>query len=449
MKKKVEIRLNPKQEEFLRKLNDRRYKYGFYIGGMGAGKTFIGCLAGLLYSISYSDSLGLVGRYVERELEATTKDTLIRLAKKLGVYKGKNEHKGEVYVYARGSEGSDVSDTSTILVWCLMAQRREDERKFLSLELSWFFIDEASELRDDRIYKMLCSRLRRVSGIRKGWVASNPVPTSHWLYNVANESGDTFVVHASMEDNWMYLPADYIEAMKRMDDSWRAVYVEGKWGAVRSVNSPFNVFSRRVHVFNEDEFKVDLGAPVYRGWDFGFKHPACVWFQVDEYGRFLVFREFLGQTMTLQSFVGRVLAISNREFAGADFIDYGDIQAFQMVDVAYGMSRAEFLRRFGIALHGRLVTDEEGIEVIGRLLTTHIDGRPMLMFSDKCHILIDAFTGGLELDKAGRIKNSGIYVHLWDALKYGICNVVSRSPIQKIDWREIKTPTWLNEFVLD
>lgn len=446
MRKRVEIELNPKQAEFLRLLNDDRYKYGFYIGGMGAGKTFIGCLAGLLYSIKNGDSLGLVGRYVERELEATTKGTLIRLAHKLGVYKGKNEHRGEVYVWARGSAGSDVSIVSTILCWALMAQNREDEKKFLSLELSWFFIDEGSELRDDKVYKMLQSRIRRNVGPRKGWVTSNPVPTTHWLYREAVEGNRSFVVHASMEDNWMHLPKDYIEDMKRMDDTWQAVYVEGKWGAVRSANNPFGLFSRKLHVFKEGDFKVDLSSPVYRGWDFGFKHPACVWFQVDESGRFLVFREFLGQMMTLQQFVAKVVAISSREFGGCEFIDYGDVQAFQMVDVAMGMSRAEFMRRFGINLYGRIVTDDEGIETMGRLLSTQIDGKPMLMFSEKCHILIDAFSGGLELDKSGKVKSTGIYVHLWDALKYGICNVLSRRPQVAIDWEEIQQPTWLTEF---
>jgi hypothetical protein len=211
------------------------------------------------------------------------------------------------------------------------------------------------------------------------------------------------------------------------------------------------------------------GQPVVRGWDFGYRRPACVWLQYSPMsGRVWVLRELLGQNVDTHSFRDLVLYLSGErsmdyllkrpvavEWVNAlranprlpsppwfdltgepiQFIDYAGPEALQRRAAVEGEDSArvdsEILGEEGIRLGVYHVTVKAREKIVRRLLMTKPDGHPGLIVDPSCRDLALGLGGRIVFAKAtpedplpAGPKKDGYYEHLHDALGYALCNVV-------------------------
>lgn len=74
------IELLPKQKKFLANcLYNEEAKFLWYIGGFGSGKSFIGCMTGIILSYMYPGNLGIISRSTLVDLKNTTQRTFFEI----------------------------------------------------------------------------------------------------------------------------------------------------------------------------------------------------------------------------------------------------------------------------------------------------------------------------------------------------------------------------------
>jgi hypothetical protein len=196
----------------------------------------------------------------------------------------------------------------------------------------------------------------------------------------------------------------------------------GEMGVDRSGAAVFANFNPSLHIVDESEVEEILKSvpSMYRGIDFGFYRPAAVWGILDEWSRLIVVGEYLGQSEPLDAFVQRLKRIDVERFGGKRVLaDYHDPHSTYTTDVVK-VDRAEILRESGLnpvpALGGSV---ESGILLMQTLMDRLVMGKPLLMVSSSCRLLIEGFRGGYVWDENGKKpKKTGVYEHLFDALRY-------------------------------
>jgi PBSX family phage terminase large subunit len=401
-----EYEVTPKQREFL----ENRARFRAFIGGWGCGKTTAGCLEAIRVSLMYEGASGLVVRKTFRELVQTTLGVLFDLMPWELVW-SHNKREGKIEI------GLPQWKKPSVIYYMSL----DDKKKLEGLNLGWFYIDEAVEV-EEEFWVTLLGRLRHPVGPRRAWITTTPPSYGHWIYKWFNRGGDFAIVQAKTYDN-PYLSSDYIRMLEDLfqGDDYRK-YVMGEMGADRSGSVVFANFNPSLHVLDESEVEEILKSvpSMYRGIDFGFYKPAAVWAILDEWSRLIVVGEYLGQSEPLDAFVQRLKRIDVERFGGKRVLaDYHDPHSTYTTDIVR-VDRAEILREHGLnpvpALGGSI---ESGILLMQTLMDRLVMGKPLLMVSSACRLLIEGFRGGYVWDENGKKpKKTGIYEHLFDALRY-------------------------------
>ena len=156
---------------------------------------------------------------------------------------------------------------------------------------------------------------------------------------------------------------------------------------------------------------------IWRGWDFGYHHPACVWAQVDGFGQLNVLAELLGEEIVINDFAKQVKSISKKLFHGFDFLDAGDPAVRYTSDKSQRTS-ADILRAMDIRIQTRPMLVKDGINIVRNLLIPLPDDQVRMKINTKCNLLIDGFLGGYTRDDEDKPEKDGYYEHLFDALRY-------------------------------
>jgi len=165
---------------------------------------------------------------------------------------------------------------------------------------------------------------------------------------------------------------------------------------------------------------------VYRGWDFGFRRPACIWGQVTETGVFHLLGEHIGNDITLIPFANQVLTISSAHFPGATFEDWGDPAVRQRSDKSEKTS-LEKLADLNIRLRYRVgVTVKAGIDTIRDLMSATTDGLIRFKVNATCRNFIDGASGGYIRDPiSDEPLKDGEYDHAQDCVRYLVQGIFS------------------------
>lgn len=179
---------------------------------------------------------------------------------------------------------------------------------------------------------------------------------------------------------------------------------------------------------HERNLRYDSRHPViFRGWDFGKVHPACVWIQVSG-PEINILHELMGTEVQLEPFALEVIAKSRMWFPQVmKFIDWVDPHGTAEKDD--GRASVKVLKECGINVkYQQLGTYEveDGILLVGKQLIRIVPGgRPALCADPKeCPILCDAMRGGYKRNARGKIIADGYYEHLADALRYDIFGIM-------------------------
>jgi PBSX family phage terminase large subunit len=275
------IEPTPKQQEFI--TSDARYTC--YSGGFGAGKTMGGCLRGLLLS-QFPGNFGLVGRSTYIELRDTTRRTFFEVCPP------------EFYDESGGGQWKPSENHLKLINGSEIIFRHLDtisEKELLSLNLGWFFIDQAEEI-GERVFQTLQSRLRLATvPNRFGFIVCNPEP-GNWIYmnwrkpiEEGKPKPDHHLVESSSFDN-PYLPKDYLQSLlASYPAEMQKRFIEGRWDAFE--NQIFPEFDRNIHAINPFDIPNDWEKIV--AVDHGLVNPTAALFTAIDYdGNIIVFDEY-------------------------------------------------------------------------------------------------------------------------------------------------------------
>ena len=260
-------------------------KFSCFSGGFGNGKTTAGCLKAIALS-QYPNNFGLIGRLTYPELRDTTQRSFFELCPP--EYYDK-EHGGE---YRRSEEKVRFSNGSEVIFRHLDTV---SEKELLSLNLGWFYIDQAEEI-GERVFLVLQSRLRKNDVPRRyGFVTCNPEP-GNWIYQRFKKpfdegtlSNDYHYVSATTMEN-PHLPADYVPTLlESYPEELVKRYIEGQWEVFEGQIYP--EFHRESHVIKP--FKIPQEWEKIVAIDYGMVNPTCaLWAAIDYDGNVFIYDEY-------------------------------------------------------------------------------------------------------------------------------------------------------------
>lgn len=396
------------------------------MGGFGAGKTKCGTWEVLDQSIRFPGNRIAVMRDTMPDLRDTTMATFF------------DECPAElIYTYRRKENVVMLTNGSEIIFRSFRqyatSARNQNQSKLKGLNLGGFYVDEMNEITGDE-FRLMQGRLRLQVPVNLagetfkhfGIGTTNPTNEQHWIFEMfAGPQADKKnyrLVQASSREN-PHLPPDYIPNLERSyPASWVSMFIDGKFGQMIRGKPFYEGFRMEFHA--KHRVLVQPSITVHRYWDFGWHRPAVVWAQVNGEGRWRLIRELMGYNQHIQSFVPKVLEISNTHFGGYQFQDYGDPAGNQQNDKSQRSTIKILSEDFGINVISRGSQIKEGGDIIQKKLITVIDGEPALIVDpEHCPTLVAGFVGGYARDEFGEVIKDGYYEHLHDALRYGAINV--------------------------
>lgn len=422
----------PKGSIFHRACYDPKYDTVLYLGAFGAGKSLALVQQFADMAMAYKGSRYLIVRKRYTDLRDTTLVTFFESVDP------------RLYTYNKSEHEATFINGSKILFRGL-----DKMKKVGSLEVACVGIDEAYELTYDD-FKMLKARARQkgipadISG--KVIMSSNPcdigknINSDAWMYVyfVAEPKTDPhkyrgrFFVQANSLEN-PHLPPDYVaNLMRDYPASWVRRFIYGEWGTVPKGDPVFSNFQRDFrggpwHV--DKDLQVIKGVPVMRAWDFGWHHPATVWFQLDPDGRVLVHDVMMGTNEYIRQYAPRVMAHSTSDlFAGHIFYpeDFADHAGHQHKDSADKTSIEILEDEFKLRMSTKPAHVSAGLEMIQKQMNLVIKNAPGIVFHPRCEVLISGAEGGYCRIRPTNGENmvvtpykDGFYEHPWDALRYG------------------------------
>lgn len=325
----------------------------------------------------------------------------------------------------------------------------KDVKKFKSLEITWYWIDESIEVADD-IKRMLKNRIGRFPAIkdypelidgqetpRWGIETTNPPDVTHPTYSNFKwdtpppgpvPEGESLKNHAGFwqppRENIPNLRRNYYEDLKNDyadHPDWVDMYVEGRPGIIAQGKLVYNNFRRDIHVA-KSPLKWS-GIPLYRGWDDSGNIPACVVAGMPTVGRLHVFKEFCSDKMNIVDFAKHVVASCNEAFPNAKWVDWDDPAGHNEFSTKDGgfTSNAKLINgAVGLSLKPSEQNLTARINSVDDALA-RIDG---MLIDPSCVRLINGFLGGYCYPEVGV---TGVYrdrpdknrfSHVHDGLQY-------------------------------
>lgn len=279
-----QIEPTPKQTEFI----TSTARYSCFSGGFGSGKTVAGCLRSLVLS-QYPGNRGLIGRLTYPELRDTTQKSFFEACPP------------EMYDEAQGGQWKPSENYLRLVNGSEIIFRHLDnvsEKELLSLNLGWFFIDQAEEV-GDQVFRILQSRLRlNTVPNRYGFVICNPEPGS-WIDTMFrkpvlegkrdNPSEQFHFIDSKMTDN-PHLPPDYVQSIiDNYPEDMRKRYVEGRWDVFE--NQIYSEYDSNVHILKPFDIPKEWERII--AVDHGMVNPtAAIFAALDFDGNVFIYDEY-------------------------------------------------------------------------------------------------------------------------------------------------------------
>jgi len=331
--------------------------------------------------------------------------------------------------------------------------RPGDMKKFKSLEITGYWIDESIEV-DEGIKRMLKNRIGRFPRkcpVRFGVETTNPpdvdVPT-YWQFrwNVIppgpKPEQEPLENHAGFwqppGENEKNLPLDYYDQLRldyRDYPDWVSMYIDSKPGIIVQGKPVLNNFKREYHEAKEP--LVWTGGLLYVGWDHSGNCPAAVVLQVPSPRRVQVLREYYSDKLGIVDFGNEVINKINMDFPNAQLEHWGDPAGEARYSKKEGgfTSNAELLRQeCDIDVRPSEQNLKVRVEAIEQPLA-RING---LLFDPSCRLLINGGIGGYCYPENKSIMGEFLpnilknkYSHVWDALEYIMAHLFK--PIKRQD----------------
>lgn len=284
----------PKQQEFMTSvLNPKGSKYTLYCGGIGSGKTLIGCITMLSMAVLHPGDY-LIARQFYPELKITTLKTFLEVCPP------------ELIEEYRVADGIVRIKAVNGKISNIIFRQLEEPDKLRSLNLSGFYIDESSQV-SEAAFMLLQGRLRG-PGLRKGFLTTNP--NGHdwqyqWfvkqdLFNSPDIKTQFKLIRAPSTEN-IHLPDGYVASIMQTWSPERIKReIEGSFDAFEGM--VYHEFRRDVHVIQPFVIPQDWKRLI--GIDHGYRNPAAwVWGAIDYDENIYIYREFYEREWLIEEII--------------------------------------------------------------------------------------------------------------------------------------------------
>lgn len=427
----------PKQQTFLDSaLDPAGAKYTLYCGGVGSGKTLIGCITVISWAVMHGGDY-IIARQFSPELLVTTQKTFFELCPPELII----EHRvAERLVRLRSANGE-----ATILFRGL-----DEPDKLRSLNLSGFYIDESTYVSEDS-FLLLQGRLRNKKGLRKGILTSNP-RGHEWNYkwfvkqdHLSDPSvkAQFALVRAPSTEN-THLPEGYVKSML---GSWSEDRVQreimGSFDAFEGAVYP--EFRRDTHVIRP--FAIPEGWTKVCGVDHGYRNPAAwVWGATDYDGNLYIYREFYEKEWLIEEIcrLGKDKRPSVRHLMAGERIEGAYIDPSTRARRAKdGRSDWDWYTEYlpkNLPLIKANNAVGAGVDRLKSLFRPQPNGKPRIYIFDTCTNLVEELTNyrysELKPGQAGDLNDKEapqkVNDHACDALRY-LAMSLPESTVKKED----------------
>jgi hypothetical protein len=363
----------------------------------------------------------------------------------------------------------------TVTLLFRSCDREQDVKKFKSLEVTGYWIDESIEVADT-IKRMLKNRIGRYPKMKRAvewykerfgeippeWIidgnetfplprfgleTTNPpdieMPTYYnfaWQNEVPGPipEGEPLANHEGFwqppRENEKYLrPGYYNDLMLDYKDTpdWIEMYIDGKPGVLVRGKLVYYNFRRDLHQASAPLIWEGPGT-LYRGWDNSGNVPAAIVVYNPTPLRYHVLREFCHDKMGIIDFSKWVKEECNKRFPNAEWVDYGD-----------PAGASKFSKKEGGFTSNQILMQGEGIQVESSeqnftarsqavdSILARIDG---CLIDPSCTRLLNGFLGGYHYKE---IMNTGEFFddpeknrfsHIHDAFQYVMVRLVGNKP---------------------
>jgi len=426
------------------------------IGPYGSGKTTM-CLQRLVKAAcnmpywhnGRRKARALIIRNTSGELYSTTLQSWLSWFSDLGdIYKRQKP----ILTYEHHfNDGKGIVELELLF---LALDREDDIRKMKSLEVTFAYINELSEVPQGVLShlkgrlngrypsKQFCSE-HYWSGI---FADTNPPDTDHWLYKTFElECPDNYKIFhqppgliRDSNDNWVQNP--YCDNYANLSNNYYTmlaegqskdfvkVYCLGEYGTVGFGKVVYPEFRADIHA--REKVEPMQGKPIYVGWDGGLT-PACLVVQFTPRGQLLILKEYTAEDMGIRAFAQNVVLPGLQK----DF-PYNPKIGLSRADPS-GVKRDEIMAEFsfigelnalGIETLPASTNDPDTrINSVRFFLNRMVDGQPALLIDkNKCPITFKGFVKGYVCKRvavAGEERyhskpDKNMYSHPHDALQY-------------------------------
>jgi hypothetical protein len=270
MEKEVIFKPHEKQEKFLVACLSGVFRYIFYGGAAGGGKTYVGLALLILLCKIYPGSRWCVIRKDLGKLKKTTYPTFYKICPKRFLKDGRI-----VDNTARFTNGS------IIMFMGEGFSSDKDLTKFDGLEVNGFLLEEGQELQEKTFEKC---KLRAGRHIIEPYpptlVLVTGNPTQRWpkkTFITPSKKGELkepyCFIPAMMDDN-PHLPQSYKDALETLDLITYERFVKGNWDII-DVDMPYCYsFNPTTHI--KDMGELNHEEPVYLSFDFNVDPITCI-----------------------------------------------------------------------------------------------------------------------------------------------------------------------------
>jgi len=416
----------PTQAAFLAAIDAApRFAIPAYVGAFGSGKSWAVCRAALGLAFAYPGIQGLIGRFNATDLRDTTQATFFELVQDIETSvraqlpDGAKSSFAGIGTYQKSTGDYLVCNGSVIKFRPL----EEAERKYKSLTLGFWGMDEASEVAEASAL-MLQGRLRQMGTPCVGFIVSNPTGYDHWLYRWYVKAPKGYpLFRTNTYENLDHLPPGYVEELRKSypPDHIRR-YLEGQWGGLEDGAPIFPRFDAATHVRPLDWVR---RRPIQVGIDLGYQEPGVVWAQLDPVEeRLRVLKTWSPRELATPKLAEGIRARNETWFPAGTFQYFCGHDGNARKDTNE-RSSAEILAEYGMRPHLRFTATERGFSIIRAMLDPRDDGTPGLLLDTGLATLIEGFQGGYRYakpkrdgDRKDEPEKNGLYDPLMDALRY-------------------------------
>jgi hypothetical protein len=296
--------------------------------------------------------------------------------------------------------------------WMLIPlDTKQDQQRLLSLNLTGAWISEFREI-DMSLIDAISGRLGRFpsKAISKptwfGIVAESNPPDedSEWYTKLEIERPPSWAFFkqpgglSDEAENIENLPTtpdgkSYYENLAANNNAdWTDIHVHAKYGKSLGGQAVFRAsFKPDFHIISPDGLKIIDAMPIIIGQDFG-RTPACLFGQIDNRGRLIIFDEITSEDMGIEQFATTKMRpmLMNEKYMGRKIFMVADPKGRDKSQTNED-SPFDVLKRLGFDVYAAPTNNiDPRLRAVEQMLLHQVDGGPQLIISSACGNLTQA-----------------------------------------------------------